>query len=150
VASISAVALGAMMFLSVADVVGRYFFLRPVEGTAELVGILLVVASSLGLGYCQLIKGNVRISVITDHFSPRGQSIMYIFAYIICIAASVIICWQGSLMMQEFMFKQLGGVTSILAIPFWPFMLVMILGFAWVTVIFLIDLFNTFVEVFKR
>ena len=149
-AAIAAASLGAMMFLSVADVCGRYFFLHPINGAAELVGVLLVIASSLGLGWCQLIKGNIRITLISDRLTPRGQTILYILAYIVCIAASVILCWQGVLLARDHMFKQFGGVTTILAMPFWPFMLVMAIGFGWAAVIFLIDIFNSFVEVFRR
>ena len=148
--AISAAALGVMLFLSVADVIGRYFFLRPIEGTSELVGTLLIIASSLGLGYCQLVKGNISIDVFTRRFKPRGQAILNICSYLMSIAVTVIMTWRGSLMMYDYMFKQLGGTSATLGIILWPFMFIMSLGFAWVTIIFLIDLFNSFVEVFRR
>lgn len=149
-AAVAAITLALMMIVAVIDVSGREFFLAPLEGAFELGGILLVIAGSWGMGYCQLKKGNIRISVLTDMFSPRVQALLYILAYIICIAATAIICWQGSLRMYEYIFKELGGVTETLSMPFWPFMLMMAIGFGWVCIIFIIDLFNSFVEVFKR
>ena len=149
-AAIAAITLAVMMLVAVIDVGGREFFLAPLEGAFELGGILLVIAGSWGMGYCQLQKGNIRISVLTDLFPPRVQASLYVVAYLICIAATAIICWQGSLRMYDYIFKELGGVTETLSMPFWPFMLMMAIGFGWVCIIFIIDLFNSFVEVFKR
>src|SRR4030042_244138 len=93
--AISAVALGIMLFLSVADVVGRSFFLHPIEGTSELVGMLLVITASLGLGYCQLLKGNISIDIFTNRFSQRGRGILNILSYLMSVIVSVIITWRG-------------------------------------------------------
>jgi TRAP-type C4-dicarboxylate transport system permease small subunit len=149
-AAISAVTLGVMMVITVVDVTGRYFFLAPLTGAFELIGIFLVVAGAFGMGYCQLQDGNIRINVIFDRFPPLGRGILNIIAYIICIAALVMICWQGSLRMYEYMFRELGGVTETLALPFWPFMLAMALGFGWAAVIFIIDLIKTIIEVCRH
>ena len=149
-AAIGAATLAVMMLLSVADVIGRKFFLKPIEGTAELVGIMLVIAASMGLGYCALIKGHIRIGVLFDRFPPRWQAIVDVFAYLICIAASVIIIWQGSIRMYDYMFKELGGVTDIVAIPYWPFMLLMVIGFSWLTIILLVYLYLSVKEAIKR
>ena len=148
--AVAAVALGIMLFLSVADVIGRSFFLRPIEGTSELVGMLLVITASLGLGYCQLMKGNINIDIFTNRFSRRGQGILNIISYLMSVAVSVIITWRGLVMMYQYMTETLGSTSATLGIILWPFMLIMSLGFAWVTVIFIIDLYNAFVEVLKR
>lgn len=145
-----AIALAAMMMISVIDVGGRYFFLAPLEGSFELVGTIMVIAATWGLAYSQLRKGHIRVTVLSERFSPRGQSMLYVLAYIICAAAAGMVTWQGFLRMYEYIFKTLGGVTDTLAIPYWPFMLAMVIGFGWVCFIFLIDLFNSLVKVFKR
>ena len=149
-AVIAAAVLGIMMINTVADVCGRYFFLAPIEGTYELVGIMLVIAGSLGLGYCQLNKGNIRITVIFDLLPMRGQAIVYLIAYTICAVISGMICWQGALRAWEYMFKELGGTTVTLGLVFWPFMLLLSIGFGWVCIIFLIDIYLIFREVFKH
>ncbi len=149
-AVIAAVVLGVMMINTVADVCGRYFFLAPIEGTFELVGIMLVIAGSLSLAYCQLNKGNIRITVICDLLPARGQAIVYFIAYLIAAVVCGMICWQGALRAWEYMFKELGGTTVTLGMVFWPFMLLLAIGFGWVGLIFLIDVYLTFREVFKR
>jgi TRAP-type C4-dicarboxylate transport system permease small subunit len=148
--AIAAVMLAAMMFLSVADICGRFFFKKPIEGTYEMVSLTVVMVGCLGLGYCQLVKGNISIDIFTKRLNPRGQAIMNIISYLICIAVCIIICWQVSLRTHDYIYRQYGGETIVLGILLWPFIFLMALCFAWVTVIFCLDLYNSFVEVFKR
>ena len=148
--TISTVMLGVMLFLSVADVIGRFLFNHPIEGTFELVGMLMVVIGFLGLGYCQLVKGNIMIDIFTNRFGPRGQALLNIVSFIISVVICVLIVWQGWLRAWDYAFKELGGTTNTLHIPYWPFMFLMAVSFAWVTVIFLIDLVQSFKKVFKR
>jgi TRAP-type C4-dicarboxylate transport system permease small subunit len=149
-AVIAAAVLGIMMLSTVADVCGRYFFLAPIEGTYELVGIMLIIAACFGLGYCQLNKANIKITVLSDLLPPRIQSIVYLISYIIGAVVSGIICWQGWLRMYEYMFMGIGSTTSTLNLPLWPFMLSLSVGFGWVCIIFLIDVYFSFVEVFRH
>lgn len=148
--AMAAVVLSIIMFLSIADISGRFFFKKPIEGTYEIVSLMVVVVGCLGLGYCQLVKGNIMIDIFTKRLSPRGQAIMNIISYLISIGVCAIITWQVSLRMHDYMLKQLGGKTITLGIVLWPFMLLMVLCFAWVTAIFCIDLYHAVREVFKR
>jgi TRAP-type C4-dicarboxylate transport system permease small subunit len=149
-AAIGCTALAAMMCISVADVIGRKFFLHPIEGTSELVAFLLVIAASMGLGWCMLIKAHIRITIFSDRFSSRGQAIIDVFAYLMGIASVAIISWEAFFRMYKYMFMTLGSTTSILAMPIWPFMLVMLIGFIWFLAILIIQLVYSVKEVIKR
>lgn len=146
-ASIGSASLAVMMCISVADVIGRKFFLAPIEGTAELVGIFLVIAASMGLGWCMLTKGHVRISIVMERMPKKLQIVVDIISYLIGLAATGIIIWQASIRMYEYFFKTLGGITPILGLPIWPFMLVMVIGFIWLAVILVIHLIASIREV---
>ena len=149
-AVIAAVVLGIMMVLTVADVCGRYFFLRPVEGTFELIGIMLVIAGCLGLGFCQLNQGNIRITIFAERLPPRGQAIVYLISYAIGAVITGMICWRGLLRAWGYIFKTLGGVTVTLHLPYWPFMFLLALGFGWLCFILIIDAYLAAKEVFRR
>jgi len=149
-AVIAAVVLSIMMVLSVADVCGRNFFLKPITGTFELIGIMLVIAGCMGLGFCQLNQGNIRISILADRLPSRGQAIVYLISYIIGAAVTGMICWQSGLRAWAYIFKTLGGVSVTLKMPYWPFMFILSIGFGWLCVILLIDIFITAREVFRR
>ena len=153
-AIISAVVLAFMMILTVVDVSGREFFLSPVEGTYELIGIMLVIAGCLGMGYCQLNQANIRITVISDLLPARGQAIVYLVAYIIAAVTTGLVAWQGGLRAWEYFLRviegRLGAVLVETQLPFWPFMLLLAIGFGWVCIIFIIDVVLTAKEVFRR
>lgn len=149
-AVIAAIVLAIMMILTVADVCGRNFFLKPIEGTVELIGIMLVIAGCLGLGYCQLNEGNIRITIISDRFSQRGQDIIFLFAYIIGAVVTGLICWQGGTRAWEYIFKTFGGTIVRLHLPLWPFMMLLAIGFGWACLIFLIDIYLRIRRIFSR
>lgn len=147
---ISCTMLAIMMFISTADVVGRYFFLKPITGVWEIVSYAFVVCGAFALGYTQLVKGNISINLISDRLKPKVRAGVFIFSYLMCIAASALITWQGWIRMLTYAHKTVGGETITLGITIWPFMLIFSLGFFWVTVIFAIDIYDCIVEVFKR
>lgn len=149
-AVIAAAVLGVMMILTVADVAGRNLYLKPIEGTYELVGIMLVIAGVLGLGYCQLNVGNIRITVLSDLLPRRGQAIIFLIAYVIAAICCGMICWKGGVRAWEYIFKDLGGIIVTLKVPLWPFMMLLAIGFGWACLIFLIDIYLTAKEVFRR
>lgn len=148
--SVSSIALFCMMLLSNSDVVGRYFFLRPIEGTFEMVGVLLVIVASCGLGWCQLLKGNIMIDIVYKRFGRRGRAILDIFTFLTSIAVCVIVAWQASLIVGEYIVKEVGARTSSLGVILWPFVLLMALGFALVAIVFITDFIGAIRRTFQR
>ena len=77
-----------MMFLTVGDVVGRYFFNRPISGTFELTNFMLALVVFFAIGYTQVRRGHISIDVVVSRFSPRAQaiidSITYLFSLGLC------------------------------------------------------------------
>lgn len=146
---ISCTMLAIMMFISTADVIGRYFFTRPITGVWEIVSYAFVICGAFALGYTQLVKGNIQINLISDRLKPKVQAGLFIFSYLLCIISSALITWQGWIRMIEYAHKTVGGVTVTLGMTIWPFMLIFTLGFFWVTIIFAIDIYDC-IEVLKR
>ena len=149
-AIIASITLAIMMMITVIDVTGRFVFLKPLKGAFELTGLLLILAATWGMGYCQRLKGHIRISFLYERFPRRGQALADVLAYSICLSTSVMIVWRTFIRMKEYMFLQLGGVTETLSIPLYPFMLLLALGFGWLCVTFLVDLYKSIIEVIRR
>jgi TRAP-type C4-dicarboxylate transport system permease small subunit len=147
---ISCLMLAVMMFLSTADVCGRYFFLRPIDGTWEIVSMAFVICGSMAIGYTQLVKGHIQINVISDRLSPRGQNMLFFFSYLVCLAGCALVGWQGWLRMVDYFHKTVGGETVTLGMPLWPFMAVFALGFFWMCIILIIDIYDCFIGALKR
>ena len=75
--------LGAMALLTLGDVVGRYFFNRPILGTWELVGMMLVFAGTWGFAYAQVMKAHIRVDIVLNKFPPRIQAFTNILSYLV-------------------------------------------------------------------
>jgi len=55
-----------LMLLTVTDVTGRYLFIRPVEGAAEISELMLVLIIFLGLSATQRAGGHIAMEAITE------------------------------------------------------------------------------------
>ena len=146
---ISCVMLTAMLVISTADVAGRYFFSHPIEGTFELVSMAFVVCGAFAIGYTQLIKGHININIVSDRLKRRPRAGLYLFSHLVSLAACAMVGWQGWLRMTDYFHKTVGGQTVTIGLPIWPFMLIFSLGFFWVAFIFIIDIYDSIVEVMK-
>ena len=136
---VAAVVLAAMMLLTVADVIGRYFFSRPIKGTWELVGLLLVCAGTWGLGYCQMEKAHISITIMYDHFSRRVRALMSTLACLIGLGGFSLICWQTFVLAKKYFFLPRGDETDTLGLPYSPFILLLSIGAGMMVLILILD-----------
>jgi TRAP-type C4-dicarboxylate transport system permease small subunit len=149
-AVIAALVLAAMMLLTVADVVGRYFFNHPIKGTWELVGLLLVCAGTWGLGYCQMKKGHISITILLERFSKRVQAIISTLAYLIGLTGFSLICWQMFLLAKKYFLLARGNITDTLELPYFPFMLALSIGAGMMALMLLVNLIHSLAEVARK
>jgi TRAP-type C4-dicarboxylate transport system permease small subunit len=149
-AIIAAVVLAVMMMLTVADVCGRYFFNRPIKGTWEIIGLLLVCAGSWGLGYCQMQKSHISVTVLLERFSPRGQAIIRSLAYLIGLVGFSLLCWRVLLLAQRYFTTMKSYVTDTLEIPYSPFMLLLSIGAGIMALMLIVELVHSLTEVVRK
>ncbi len=149
-AVLACIALAVMMMLVTIDVTGRNFFNWPLRGTFEIVGLLLILATTWGLGLSQIEKKQLRILLFYDMLSRRVQRWLDIFAHVISFAAAGLVTWQVLMLAIKYLRMPLGNTTSTLGMPFFPFMVALALGFGWMCVILLADLCKYFGEGKKK
>lgn len=148
-AIIAAMVLLAMTLLTVADVSGRYFLNKPISGTWEIIGLLLVCGGTWGLAYCQMEKGHISVTVILDLFSPKVQAIVHSLAYLIGLTGFSLICWRALLMTGKYLSTK-GYVTDTLHMPLYPFTLIMAIGSGMLALMLLVDLVRSIAEVVHK
>jgi TRAP-type C4-dicarboxylate transport system permease small subunit len=90
---VAGLALSAMMFLTVADVILR-IFKRPIVGTYEIVGLLGAVVVGFAIPQTSRLKGHVIMDFLTGTLSPGWQRILGILTRLLAIALFAIIAWQ--------------------------------------------------------
>ena len=137
---IGMVSLAAMMFLTAADVVLRYFFNKPITGDYELVQFMLAITVALGLAYCGLEKGHVTIDVVTSRLPRRARAIIDSFVGLLGILTAAITTWQACFYIITLHDSQV--LSTVLLIPVYPFVAVTALGLALYTLVLISHLFE--------
>ena len=141
-AAVGAVSLFVMMAITVIDVGGRNIFLKPLNGSFELVGIMLIIAGTWGMGYCQILKMNIRIGLFADKFSQRGRKALWMLTLIVSGVVAGLVAWQALVKTGDLITSTLGNITETLGMPIWPFTLMMAIGYLWAGFIFFVELYQ--------
>jgi TRAP-type C4-dicarboxylate transport system permease small subunit len=118
--------LAAMMLLTVADVVSRGLFARPIHGTYELIELLLACTFYLALPAVFLRDGHVLVDVI-DGWWPRAVPWLKRLSLAAAAVMLGIITWRCALFARNAL--EFGDVTSDLSISLIWYWIPLLLGF---------------------
>lgn len=87
----------AIIALTMAEVVSRYVLRNPLILSDELGGYALVAISCLGLAYCAMEKGHIRITFIVERFDPRTAGwirLVTLALGLVFVAVAAWVSWQ--------------------------------------------------------
>ena len=116
------VGLAIMMFLTLADVIGRVFN-SPIVVTDEVTELIMGMMIYLGVGYTTIHRGHIRVDILISRFSPRVQGILDTLTYLIALGFMLLVCWR--LFLQASSRIENNDLTQISEIPVWPVAYVM-------------------------
>jgi len=137
-----------MMVLTVADVSLRYLVNRPIPGAFELTEFLLVILASFGLAYTAFQNGHVTVDLVVERFSPKTQAVIDTITCLISIGVFATVTWASILYARsEWKAK---AVSTVLLLPRFPFILVVVLGSGVVCLALLVSLLNSLNKVVKK
>ena len=86
-----------IIVLTMAEVVSRYVLKNPLILSDELGGYALVAISCLGLAYCGMEKGHIRITFIVERFNPRNAGwirLVTLTLGLVFVAVAAWVSWQ--------------------------------------------------------
>lgn len=133
----------ALMFLIVADVVGRSFFSLPITGVAEIAAHSIVAIVFLQLASAVHAKRMTRADFLIDMImkgNPNlGRAIEAFFLAVGCVVMLVIAYATWKPMMAAYAGNEFFGVQGIFTIRTWPLRAVIIGGSALTAVVFLVQ-----------
>ena len=75
-----------MMFSTTVDTILRYVFNAPIPGIFELNEVILVVCVFMGLAWCQIERGHIRVTMGLVRLSSRNAVIVDTIVWIIALA----------------------------------------------------------------
>ncbi|MDP2916780.1 MAG: TRAP transporter small permease [Dehalococcoidia bacterium] len=145
---VSATVLALMMFLTGADVLLRYVFNRPIMGSLEITEFMMSMTVGFGLAYCALKKGHIRVDLVLIYIPQKARRIMDVVAYVVSFAFYCLIVWQVLLNGRSLMDSKL--TSSVLFIPVYPFVFLLVIGAAILALVFLKDVLESIHEVMKK
>jgi len=124
--NLGALALFAMMTLTVLDVAGRYLFNVPILGAFELTEFLVLICIFSFLGYTQANKRHINVELIMDLFPKRLQYVAELINHVICLGLFSLITYMAVL--KAFDLMSTGESSPNLVIPNYPFAFFLALG----------------------
>lgn len=130
----------AMMLLSTADVIMR-FFGRPIPGTYELVGFFGTLMVSFALAFTSLEKGHIAVEILVSRFPQRIQFAVESFGNLLSCLLFGLIAWQAFIYAADI--RRSGEVSLTLQMPVFPFIYGIAAGCALLSLILITDFFKS-------
>ncbi|MCX5810453.1 MAG: TRAP transporter small permease [Proteobacteria bacterium] len=115
--SIASVALVAIMFLTVADVVLR-MFKKPITGTYEIVGLLGAVVIGFGIPLTSWLRGHIFVDFLIEKFPQGRRDVVNIFTRLLGIGLFFIAGWNLIIVGMDL--YRTGEVSLTRQLPFYP------------------------------
>ena len=144
---VAGTAIVAMMLLTCADVILRYFR-RPIPGTYELVCFLGAVAVAFAMAHTSVERGHVAVSIVVRLFPKRIQDLIESITGSFGFAFFALIAWQSVIYANDL--RAYGEVSLTLQLPFYPFVYGIGFSAAAVCLVLLADLFKNLMKVFGK
>jgi len=127
-AATGGIVLSAVTLVTVASVISRALFNKPIPGDFELVELGVGVAVSFFLPYCQIQDGNVIVDLFTAKAPEWLTRILSALGDLMLLIIAAIICWRMVYGCLDYM--EYNEVTMVLHIPLWWAMVPIIGAFA--------------------
>lgn len=139
-AGLAGVALVAMMLFTVFDVVMRALG-RPVAGSFEVIGWLSAVAMALALGYVQVHRGHVAMTLLTGRLEGRPLALLEVITGLMSMGLFAAVAWF--LFRYGQVLQSTGSLSETLRIVIYPWVYVVTVGFAGLTLALFLDLLRS-------
>jgi TRAP-type C4-dicarboxylate transport system permease small subunit len=110
-------ALATMMFLTVADVVLRYFKM-PIVGTYEIVSMLGAIVIGFAVPQTTVERGHVLMDFITGRLPFGAQRVFHLVTRLLAVFTFYIIGWNLYILGNDL--RQTGQVSLTLKFPEYP------------------------------
>jgi TRAP-type C4-dicarboxylate transport system permease small subunit len=139
--------LAGIAVLTTLDVILRLAFNSPISGSAEIAEYMMIFLA-LGMGWCALKGGHLRMELVVGRFSPRVQTIFDIVTYVISLGVYIIFTWRIAVLAP--VLKEAHFVSAVLDIPAYPFYYVLSLGCAILSIAVVTLIVKAVVKVVKN
>ncbi len=135
-AILGAVCLAVMMIINVIDIVASKWFQWSIPGALDISEELMVFLTILPIAYIALERGHIMISVVKDRLSRKGQFALLVLRYAMGTLVMGFFTWRTFTQFQNTIV--VGQLKAGIALPIWPANLAVVLGFGFLTLVWLL------------
>ena len=140
--------LGVLMLLITSDVIGRFFFNRPVSGTVDIAQYSMIIAVYFSVAYCAVVKGHVSVDMLVSRLPERLQNFIELFTGLASMLLFFFVGWGATQqLMRSFSRKEVSWTVDI---PTWPFRVALLAGVLMLFLVLLIEIVHTVSKVLKK
>lgn len=137
---IGAVFIFALMWLTMAEVLGRRLLNSPVPGAIDYIEVGMVVFAFMGAAYCQRLGGHVRMDLLVVNLKARLLWAVEAFAILVAAVYVGIIVWASA--QDAWRSFDLGDETLDAHVAVWPSKLVVPVALALLELRLLVNLWG--------
>ena len=122
----------ALMFLIMADIIGRAAFDHPIAGVTEMVSLSLVACVFLQLGHAVLRGRLMRVEMVVEPLEQRRPSVAAAWQAVLAGVGAVVLVviargeWPD--LTRAWRTAEFAGVEGLYKIPVWPIKLLIVAG----------------------
>jgi TRAP-type C4-dicarboxylate transport system permease small subunit len=130
--------------LTVASVVGRSLWSRPIPGDVELSQFGIALCIALCLPWCQLHHGNIIVDFFTQRAGPRTLRLLDAFGSLLLALMVGLLAWRSAA--AALAVHEAQETTMILGLPMWISYAALAPGLALTALIALLQAFSSATE----
>ena len=117
-----------LTFVVVAGAISRYVFNHPLGWRDEISAYVFIFHCFLALAYATYRESHIAAEMLYVHFPPKLQFIITVFAYILALICTSVICYYGFETTYDYFARGWASDTPY-NITLWPIVLMVPLGF---------------------
>lgn len=125
---VAALCIFALMFLGMAQVLGRKLFNAPMSGYIDFVELSMATFAFLGIAYCQRLGGHVRMEMVLNVAKGRAHWAMEVAGTVLGLFVTTILIYYGFTHFERAW--TLGDSTIDAELPVWPSKLLVPIAFS--------------------
>jgi TRAP-type C4-dicarboxylate transport system permease small subunit len=130
----------ALMWLTMAEVLGRRLLNSPIPGAIDYIEIGMAAFAFMGAAYCQRLGGHVRMDLLINSLRARLLWIVETFAILVAVVYIGIIVWASA--QDGWRSYSLGDETLDAHLAVWPSKLVVPVSLALLELRLLVNLWG--------
>ena len=137
-----------MVLLTVTDVCLRYIFNNPITGSYELTEFMMAVLVFASVGFTQSVKDHVSVDLVVTKLPNRVRALLEAITCLLAFGLFALAAWRNVLHTGTTWERH--DVSAELFIPVSPFVLFVALGLAVLSLVLLVQFFQSLARVLKK